>query len=176
MGVEGADVAYAKQIIDDVLNAYPLVGEYIEQQHAAVYNPGYAENPFGMRRYFFHSPLSGVMKAQEREAVNFPIQSTVSNILYLALYELAKYKQAHQNVDYRTLLPFHDAAYLLVHHSWVRHVSEEVIPYCMEVKARVPSIGLQLQTDQEFMINWGHKLTIEEAIYEAKDRERLLTR
>jgi len=67
-----ADLDFAKKIINDVLVAYPKVAEYIDRQHHAVYDPGYAENPFGRRRYFFFSKYNGVMAAQKRESVNFP--------------------------------------------------------------------------------------------------------
>jgi len=71
-GVEDADTNYAKRVIESIFNAYPKLHEYMERQRAAVYNPGYAENPFGMRRYFFDSSSKSVMSAQERASVNFP--------------------------------------------------------------------------------------------------------
>lgn len=64
-------------------------------------------------------------------------------------------------------MPFHDAVYLEV---WWEHVDEvvkEVVPYCMEQQAGVPSLGLHLRADIETMFHWGHKVKPDEAIAES---------
>ena len=131
--------------------------DYIAKQKKAVYTTGYAENPFGRRRYFFKSPIQSVMKAQERESVNFPVQSTVADLLYLAMGNFMQYRVDHPHLRYRLMLPFHDAVYLQVWWEDVHEVIDKVIPYCMVDNASVPSIDLRLQTDAECMYHWEHK-------------------
>ncbi len=166
-GVEEADQAYAEKIIEGIFNAYPKLQEYTERQRAAVYNPGYAENPFGMRRYFFDSPNRRVMTAQERCSINAPIQSTVANILQLAMGNLAHYKELYPTAPFHVFAPFHDATYSIVHHTFAEQFAKEVIPWAMEEMAQVPSIGLKLKTDVEFEYHWSHPVSLEEAIAES---------
>ncbi len=68
----GTDFDTAQGYIDAVYNAYPGMKAYVDYQKWCVKGYGFAENPFGRRRYFFQSPNNSVMKAQERESVNFP--------------------------------------------------------------------------------------------------------
>jgi DNA polymerase I-like protein with 3'-5' exonuclease and polymerase domains len=165
-----SDFNHAKKLIEDILDAYPKVREYIERQHKAVLEPGYAENPFGRRRYFFPSELGSVMASQRRESVNFPIQSTVAEVLYLAMYNLAKYKEDHKDIDYEIILPFHDAVYLHAKCNHAKRIVEEVVPECLVKNASAPSIGLELQADVETMFHWGHKVSLNDAVVESLEQ------
>ncbi len=166
-GIEEADKAYAERVIDGIFNKYPRLKEYMDRQRAAVYSPGYAENPFGMRRYFFDSPSRSVMAAQERASINSVIQSTVSGILHLAMGNFAHYKELYPTAPFHVMAPFHDAVYSVVHYSFVDQYANEIVPWAMEEMAQVPSIGLKLKTDIEYEYHWSHATTKELAIAES---------
>lgn len=165
--MEGANKAYAESVIEGIFNSYPKLREYMNRQRRAVYEPGYAENPFGMRRYFFDSTNGGVMSSQERASINFPIQSCVANILQLAMGNFAKYKELYPYAPFHVMCPFHDAVYSIVHHTFAQEYAEKVVPWAMEEMAQVPSIGLKLKTDVEFEYHWSHPVSLEEAIAES---------
>lgn len=160
----GCDFDEAQGYIDAVYAAYPNVRDYVDFQKSEVENTGYAENPYGRRRYFFESESQTVMKAQERESVNFPIQSCIADTLPIAMMNFVKYREEHSEHKYKVLLPFHDAIYLHVPIAEVYDVVNKVVPLCMTERAEIPNIGLKLQTDCDVYYHWEEKTTISGAI------------
>jgi len=49
-----------------------MVRGFIDKCHACVLDPGYVENAYGRRRYFYAADDPGKLKAQQREAQNMP--------------------------------------------------------------------------------------------------------
>ena len=64
--------------------SYPQAWKWLLEQQQKVYNPGYVENPFG-RRKWAHLKKGERKASVEREASNFPIQSTVSDAVQIAM-------------------------------------------------------------------------------------------
>lgn len=167
-GVPDFTMEQARVLGDTFFDLYPLTYDYIQDCKAAVGNPGYVESPFGRRRYFYPTSDESVRAGQERQAVNMPIQGTVAEALAIAMINLVNYrKYVDQSVDFRLLLPVHDAIMLEVPVAHLDRVVEDVLPLCMCRQAKVPHIGLELSIDTSVYRRWGEKLTKAEAVAEA---------
>jgi len=157
-GAANMDADKAQRIIDAWYERYSKVRDYVNWCKSCVRNhPHWIENPYGRRRHFFVSPDESVMAAQEREAVNFPIQSVVADTLSTALYNLWLYKQQNPWCAYRILLAIHDAVMLEVPVEQIEHVVEFVLPLCMVHNAVVPRLNFSFGIDPEIMLRWGEK-------------------
>lgn len=166
-------VEEAQTLIDAFFAKFPRVHDYVVACKRAVHTVGYVETPCGRRRYFVPTQDNGVNAAQEREAVNHPIQGTVADALYMALYNLGRYRAIH-GLRYFMVLPVHDAVMLYAHPEDARIVAETVIPTCMTEEAMVPHLGLKLRTDVDLTLRWDDTLTADEAIQAAlRERERM---
>jgi len=78
-----------------------------------------------------------------------------------------RYKASHPHLDYRVIMPLHDAIYLEVWWEHLQEVMETAVPYCMVEHAYAPSIDLRLGIDIETMFHFGHKVKPQEAIAES---------
>jgi DNA polymerase I-like protein with 3'-5' exonuclease and polymerase domains len=154
----------AQELIDNWYARYPMVRVYVERcKHAVNNRPHYIETPWGRRRHFYPSESNSIMAGQEREAVNFPIQSTVADALNIALYNLWLYKQLHPEVEYDICLAIHDAVMLEVPIPMIGVVLEDVLPTCMvhgvEIPATAHSQAFHLDIDPEVGFRWGETPT-----------------
>ena len=150
----------ARSIIDSWYARYALVSDYVDWCKQHVNNPPhYLETPWGRRRHFYMSPNKSVMAAQEREAVNFPIQSTVADALNMALFNLWAFRRQHPEYAFRILMSIHDAVLLEVPIGIIGPVVDDILPACMVHGARIPqgerNVSFQLDIDSEVMFRWG---------------------
>ncbi len=150
----------AQTIIDAWYERYSKVESYVDYCKHSVRNPPhYIETPWGRRRHFYVSESESVMAAQERECVNFPIQSTVADALNTALYNLWAFRRMHPEISYDILLAIHDAVILEVPIAQIEPVVDHVLPLCMVHGAEIPasprSPAFKLGIDPEVMLRWG---------------------
>lgn len=149
------DVRACQAMIDGFYEDFSLVELFLKRCRECVRNPGYLINPHGRRRRFEDVDDDAKMAAQEREACNFPIQSTVAECLNDAVYNCWLYRRcadaARRNpehplasrfpwVDFRIALGVHDA---LIFEAPAESVHEMcrpggVIDFCMSTTATVP--------------------------------------
>jgi len=152
----------AQELIIAWYNRYPRVREYVEFCKQCVRTePHYIENAYGRRRHFTLSEDESVNAAQEREAVNFPIQSLVADALSNALINLWRYKQENPWCSYKILLAIHDAVLLSVPIPILEHVMDVVLPLCMIKMVLVPYHNFRFNIDPEIYLRWGEKPTAE---------------
>ncbi len=80
----------ARQIIEQYFQTYPGIRRYIEETLEKVRQRGYAETLFGRRRYFpnINSKNATVRKAEERAAINMPLQGTAADMIKLAMIQV----------------------------------------------------------------------------------------
>lgn len=158
----------AQGYIDSFYRMYPDVRTYVEFCKSRLEDPGWLENPFGRRRRGVTGADQEYRSAQERELVNFPIQSTVADALNIALYRLVLWRRLNPGrAEYRILLPVHDAVLLEVHKDSFELVYREVLPDCMSgvvIPSWHPSVDYRptepfnLDIDIQFGIRWGEYL------------------
>lgn len=89
---------------------FPTAWRYLEGCQQAVYDPGYVENPWGFRKTF-HVRSGTIRKDFEREAGNFPIQSTVAQTVNIAADLIRRYRREH-GMKFKIQNQIHDAIML----------------------------------------------------------------
>ncbi len=115
-------LAEADQFISTYFERMPGVEEYIKATKAFVWENGYTETLYGRRRIYPAIKSNGNRRstaAEERAAINMPIQGTAADIL----------KQSMINLHDRLSQQVFDAAMILqVHDELVLEVKEEQLP------------------------------------------------
>lgn len=159
-----ADVC--QKAIDGFFIKFPKVKEFMAACHKSIITPGYVENAFGRRRYFYITDNQQKMKAQERESGNQPIQGTVADALNIALLNLVNYRRM-TGMKYKIILPVHDAIFIDAPADEALLVKNEVLPMCMRDGVPIPNTDLHLGVDTEMMRRWGEHISDEEAIRQA---------
>jgi DNA polymerase I-like protein with 3'-5' exonuclease and polymerase domains len=170
------DLIMAQQMVDGFYEQYPEVARYVEMCKESVLM-GSLFNPYGRTRRFAVSESldQGTIAAMQREAVNFPIQSTVADTLNQAMYNLWYFRRLYPGLaEYRIILAVHDALILEVPVHSVRTVVEKALPLSMNYGATVPSwkprgdyVATQpfnLDIDIEVMTRWGEKADKQELV------------
>ena len=174
----------AQKFIDGFYSTYPEVGVYVEACKTSIRFPTWLDNPFGRRRRFRNSADRSLLAGQEREAVNFPIQSTVAEMLNSAAHSLWLACAAYPEVKFKIVLGVHDAFIFEVSGEDVPFFVDRILPYCMTLSVKVPpwlpeiyrlgvdgfpmydlpfyasstkSFGLDI--DVEISVRWGEKAT-----------------
>jgi len=80
----------ARDLIATYFEKYPGVQAYIEETIATARTRGYVETLSGRRRYYpeIHASNAARRSAEERAAVNMPIQGTAADIIKLAMVDI----------------------------------------------------------------------------------------
>ncbi len=169
-GKVDCDTQRAQMMIDGFYEEYREVRWFVDMCQESVLDPMYLDNPFGRRRRFSPNPNDRAgTAAQQREAVNFPIQGTVADTLNTALYNLWLLRKMNPDqAKYKILLAVHDAIILEAPVEYVGIITREILPACMTIGAVVPSwrpvphwkptTEFTLDIDIEVMLRWGEKL------------------
>jgi len=136
---------------------YPTAWEYMCNCAAAVYDPGYLINPWGRKRRFMINP--GDNRADmERQAQNYPIQSTVADTAMLAMDRIVRYRQEH-DLHFRIQNQIHDAVMLEVPIPEIdacKKMFQETMAN-IDIPVGGPFKLLRLGVDIEVFKRWGEK-------------------
>ncbi|PID67530.1 MAG: DNA polymerase I [Flavobacteriia bacterium] len=99
----------AKALIDAYYDTYPTLKTYISQQIHTAREKGYVTTVLGRRRYLknINSRNNVVRSAEERNAVNAPIQGSAADIIKIAMINLHQKLEAG-NYRSKMLLQVHD--------------------------------------------------------------------
>jgi len=99
----------SKELIEAYYLTYPTLRNYIANQIAFAQSNGYVETLLGRRRYLtnINSQNSIVRSADERNAVNAPIQGSAADIIKIAMINIDK-RLADENFKSKMLLQVHD--------------------------------------------------------------------
>lgn len=138
---EGADVSVeqAQRLIDGLVAMYEALPYYFQSCRDMSQDPGYIVNCFGRYRRFVPTRERDVISEQQRQAMNFPIQSAVADAMSRALDHLYWYRFEQENPDmwYDIVLQVHDAVVLEVPYHCVDWVVNDVLPTCMSNRVEV---------------------------------------
>jgi uracil-DNA glycosylase family 4 len=130
--------------IDTFYGTFQKAAKFIQFCKDSVLTPGYLVNPWGRYRRFPSVNDKRKVAAMQREACNFPIQSTVADAMSFALLNLWNMKRfVDTSLQYRLVLSVHDAVVLEVPCQHVGPVIERALPVCMSHGLEVPKIGLK---------------------------------
>ncbi|MCX7926844.1 MAG: DNA polymerase I [Candidatus Omnitrophica bacterium] len=105
----GISQQQAQAFIDAYFVTYPGVKKYIEQQIALTEKNGFVTTISGRRRYLpdITSKNTAMRQFAQRQAVNTPIQGSASDLIKMAMVEIAQEIKA-KNLSARMLLQVHD--------------------------------------------------------------------
>ncbi|WP_231373955.1 DNA polymerase I [Aureivirga marina] len=99
----------AKQLIDTYYETYPTLKDFVAKQIEFAREHGYVETLLGRKRYLknIHSQNAIVRSADERNAVNTPIQGTAADIIKIAMIRIQE-RLEKENYQSKMLLQVHD--------------------------------------------------------------------
>lgn len=105
----GIDISTAKKFIDNYLETYPGIKEYMEKEKADAYKFGYVKTLMNRKRIIeeLQSKNFMIRSSGERMALNTPIQGTAADILKKAMVEIFD-EFAKRGLKSKMLIQVHD--------------------------------------------------------------------
>ena len=164
--------ADAQQIIDAVFALYPALEPYFEACRNRVTKERWLCGPYGGFRRFQVSEDRKAIGDMEREAMNFPIQNSVADLVWRAMDHLYHYRDTHPEIEYQLALQIHDDIISIVPDGSVARYCDEVVPTCM--CKRVPMYccdlnGVPLSDEPHYLgvdtgiyLHWNQTMTPDE--------------
>lgn len=118
----------AQTIIEDYLKKYPGIKKYVDDTIATTQKKGYAETLCGRRRYFpnINSQNKNLRSADERAAINLPIQGTAADMMKIAMINVHKKLKEHK-LKAMMILQIHDELLFEVPDKELETVKEIVV-------------------------------------------------
>jgi DNA polymerase-1 len=141
----------AKELIEAYFKTYPTLKEYISKQINTAREQGYVETLLGRKRYLknINSNNSIVRAADERNAVNAPIQGTAADIIKIAMIKI---QDVLNKGSYKSkmLLQVHDELVFDMHNS----EKEQLIPVIKQEMENAFKLSIPLVVDIGEGENW----------------------
>ena len=147
----GIDIATAKKFIDNYLETYPGIKEYMEQEKADAYSLGYVKTLMNRKRVIEELKSKNFMirSSGERMALNTPIQGTAADILKKAMVEI--YEEFNKRgLKSKMLIQVHDELVFNV----VNDELEEVREIVKKLMENTFKMDVRLKVEIEVGKNW----------------------
>lgn len=173
-GVPGITVQVAEEIIQAVYTMYPCLEPFFAECRRRVVDPGFLVNPFGGMRRFPAGKADRTQLADfERQAMNWPMQSTVAEVIDRAIARLYRTIRDQGLEDViRLVLQVHDSIVLETRYDYVKYVRDELIPYAMKQSVPIYPTDLggnplgtgpfYMETDTKVGFRWSESLSEKE--------------
>ena len=147
----GIDIPVAKKFIDNYLETYPGISEYMENLKAQAYKDGYVRTLMNRKRVIEELKNKNYMirSSGERMALNTPIQGTAADILKKAMVEIYD-EFNNKKLKSKMLIQVHDELVFNVLNSEMDEV-KEIVSRIME---NTFEIKVPLKVDIEVGNNW----------------------
>lgn len=147
-----------QKLIDMYLyEAYPGVGRFMMDAHAEARRTGMVRSLFGHIRYCpgVHSSIPSVREEALRQAANFKIQATASELLKLSMKRLwYEYKPTLDEVGAKILMAVHDELLLEVpDNEEAKSITDSVVTAAMTNPYVLA--GVEVGTTGKYAENWG---------------------
>ena len=147
----GIDITTAKKFIDNYLETYPGIQEYMEEQKALAYRNGYVKTLMNRKRVIeeLNNKNYLIRSSGERMALNTPIQGTAADILKKAMVEI--YEEFNKrNLKSKMLIQVHDELVFNV----LEEELEEVKEIVRNIMENTFQLSVPLKVDIEIGSNW----------------------
>ena len=143
--------AEAKELIDNYYATFPKLKKYIAHQIDFARDHGYVETVLGRRRYLknINSQNAIVRTADERNAVNAPIQGSAADIIKVAMIAIQQLLEKG-NYKSKMLLQVHDELVFDMHNSEL----ETLKPLIKEAMENAFKMSVPLTVDLGEGQNW----------------------
>lgn len=140
----------ASEIIERYFIKFSGIKNYIETTIQKAHEQKYVETLFGRRRYIPELSSTNIMlkKFGERAAINAPIQGTASDLVKLAMIEIAQNEQNNSQVD--MLLQVHDE---LIFEGTLLALETQV-PWIKKTMENVAKLKVPLKVNATIGNNW----------------------
>ena len=143
----GISMTDAKELIDNYFSTYPGIYQYITDTIKDARNTGYVKTLYNRKRSIgnLHAGNSHIVKADERIAINMPIQGTAADLIKIAMINIFK---RMKNEDYKSkmILQIHDELLFECPEDEIEKIAE-MIKYEMESA---------IQLNVPLKIEWGY--------------------
>jgi len=105
----GISMADAKILIDNYFATYPGIRKYMDETISLARDIGYVETLYKRRRKTSNLDASNrnIVQAEERVAINMPIQGTAADIIKIAMINIHN-KMESENYQSKMILQIHD--------------------------------------------------------------------
>ncbi len=147
----GVDIKTAKAFIDNYLETYPGIKEYMEEEKREAHKLGYVTTLMNRKREIpeLHDKNYMVRSAGERIALNTPIQGTAADILKKAMVEIYdEFKK--RGLKSKMLLQVHDELVFNVYNDELDIVKEIV----RDIMENTYKLSVPLKVEIETGSNW----------------------
>ncbi len=147
----GIDITTAKDFMDNYLESYPGVKEYMEEEKANAYKYGYVKTLMNRKRIIeeLKSKNYIIRSSGERIALNTPIQGTAADILKKAMVEI--YQEFNKrNLKSKMLIQVHDELVFNV----LDEELDEVKSIVKNIMENTFKLSVPLKVDIEIGNNW----------------------
>ena len=131
---EGLDISIdeAQSIIDTLFGMYPELPGFFAACRLRVMEERWMSGCFGSWRRFELTYDRTAVADMERQAMNWPMQNLVADLVYRACDNYTTYRQKTQDYDmFKFALQIHDELLFFVRISSLDHFVDKVIPACM---------------------------------------------
>ena len=147
----GIDIATAKKFIDNYLETYPGIKEYMEEEKRLAYQNGYVKTLMNRKRVIEELKSKNFMirNSGERMALNTPIQGTAADILKKAMVEIYQ-EFEKRGLKSKMLIQVHDELVFNVVNSELDEVKEIV----RDIMENTFKLSVPLKVDIEIGNNW----------------------
>lgn len=147
----GIDVKEAKRFIDNYLETYPGIKEYMDNLKKEAYENGYVKTLFGRERILDELKSNNFMvrSSGERMALNTPIQGTSADIMKIAMINVHK-ELEKRKLKAKLIIQVHDE--LLV--DTPKEELEKVIEILKDKMENAYKLKVPLKVDINYGNNW----------------------
>jgi len=136
---------------------YPDAWRYMEECAEQVTDQGFVVNPWGRRRRFPKQIPGKLLPGYQRQAQNFPIQSTVADTCMIAMWLMDKYRSEH-GLGFRIINQIHDAIIVEAPIHELEQTKQMFYDTMGSIDIPISSDNsLRLDIDIEVMSRWGKK-------------------
>lgn len=145
------DVGSAKEFMDNYLETYPGISEYMDKEKREAYKNGYVTTIMNRRRVIDELKSSNYMvrSGGERMALNTPIQGSAADILKKAMVDLYS-EMTKRDLKSKILIQVHDELVLNVYKDELDEVKELV----RDKMENVIKLDVPLKVDTETGNDW----------------------
>jgi DNA polymerase-1 len=147
----------AQQYLDDYLDTYTGLADFMEAKKQEVRNRGYTTTYFGRRRYFpeIYSSRSHVQARAEREAINAPVQGTQADIIKRAMVDVDQELVSEAGEDVRLLLQVHDELIYEIAEDQVEAYGPKIKDLMESVVSPEEANGILMEADYAVGDRWN---------------------
>jgi DNA polymerase-1 len=140
----------ARKFIEDYMNHFKGVRDYLDRTLRDAVRTGYAESLYGRRRYLPEITSTGPRRqAAERAAINMPLQGTASDIMKIAMIQVAK-RLDESKLRGEMLLQVHDELLFETPKSEL----DDLRALVTETMEGVSTLSVPLGTEASWGPNW----------------------